>query len=33
MMENNLTVFEQEFGLTVNEEGNVTVGSKFVADK
>jgi len=33
MMENNLTVFEQEFGLTVNEEGNVTVGSKFVSEK
>ena len=32
-MENNLTAFEQEFGLVVNEEGNVTVGSKFVSEK
>jgi len=30
---NELSVFEEEFGLVVNEDGNVTVGSKFVADK
>jgi len=32
MMENNLTVFEQEFGLTVDENGKVVTNSLKVAD-
>jgi len=32
-MENNLTAFEQEFGLVVNENGNVVVSSRTVALK
>lgn len=32
-MEKELTRFEKEFGLTVNEEGKIVVGSRVVAEK